>query len=247
MSKNILKGRTHITTQSGVRVKLSGVKEVAVDSLTKNDQQDRLYASLSAENRLNMTENIKRNGLLNPILIRDGKTVVDGHQRLFCVRQLKWETVPCIEILEPSPLPDDIEREIMMSCNEIRRGGTWDVKFRQEFYRDHPEIWAALTKKNPGGGRATATNGRIVGGLARLIVKVSNGRINIHTANNDIQSIRRIHQPKKPAYRFGIEARSLDKKKCEVKIRCLNIETAQAVEQAINKLETAQSKRGAQE
>lgn len=223
-------------------IMLSNVKEKKTRDLQTNPLQEALYRSLTPENMAVLVENIRTLGQLNPLLVR-GNVIIDGHQRHFAARQLNMESMDCIEVLSPSPMPNELEKILMMSVNEIRRGGEYDRKFRIDFYQNNPRIRRLLDQPfRP--GRPSIANGKELESLGKIIYEESNGRIPLTTSKNDITMIRKEKQrdrdrreSKSGSVPFKILTRSFDKRKHEVRVKCANEETARLIEAAIVRLE----------
>ena len=79
---------------------------------------------LSEAQHQDLTDSIKRFGLVDPLIInthKDRKNIlIGGHQRCKIAKELKYKTVPCVEV----SLTPDKERELNIRLN--RNTGEWD-------------------------------------------------------------------------------------------------------------------------
>lgn len=77
------------------------VKEISVAEILVEDRIRQDYGDLTE-----LEDDIKRLGLLYPLLINEKKRLLDGERRLICAKKLKWATIPCRII--PGLQPDDL-------------------------------------------------------------------------------------------------------------------------------------------
>ena len=79
---------------------------------------------LSEAQHQDLTDSIKRFGLVDPLIInthKDRKNIlIGGHQRCRIAKELKYKTVPCVEV----DLTPDKERELNIRLN--KNSGEWD-------------------------------------------------------------------------------------------------------------------------
>ena len=79
---------------------------------------------LSEAQHQDLTDSIKRFGLVDPLIInthKDRKNIlIGGHQRCRIAKELKYKTVPCVEV----DLTPDKERELNIRLN--KNSGAWD-------------------------------------------------------------------------------------------------------------------------
>lgn len=122
--------------------------------------------------------------------------IVCGHNRHTAAIAAGLERVPVQRIL--SPLTDALEREIMKSENDRRRGGNWSREEKEKVIREN--FGEAIAEDRRGGDRKSAKvkdqkfTEPLIGAdsnLAREIEKKSKGRIPEGTAKRLMTKIRK--------------------------------------------------------
>ena len=82
---------------------------------------------LSKTDYLDIKNSIKEFGLVDPIIINKHKDrkniIVGGHQRIRIAKDLKFDTVPCVEV----DLPYDKERELNVRLNKNTGSFDFDI------------------------------------------------------------------------------------------------------------------------
>ncbi len=183
-------------------IELSDVLYVATSTLVANPLND--YPPLASPEMAELVTDIKEKGILVPLISRPDGVIVCGHNRHRAALTAGLERVPVQRIL--SPLTDDLEREIMKSENDRRRGGNWSREEKEKFIREN--FGAAIEKASHGGdrkskgtdqgslnlekqdaARKTLDQGSV--NLAREIEKKSKGRIPAGTAKRLVAKIRK--------------------------------------------------------
>jgi hypothetical protein len=167
-------------------VELSDLLYVETQTLHANPLNT--YPPLVAEELAELVHDIKEKGVLVPLITRLDGTIVCGHNRHTAAIAAELARVPVQRIL--SPLTDDLEREIMKSENDRRRGGNWTAAKKEEFVREH--FGVELQASTHGGIRGNQyTGGQGSVNLAREIEKKSKGRIPEGTAKRLVAKIRK--------------------------------------------------------
>ena len=97
------------------------IKKMKIDDLIAAEYNPR---QLTEEQYKNLSDSIKRFGVVDPIIINKNKNrkniVIGGHQRINVCRKLKLKEIPCLEI----DLTYDEERELNIRLN--KNTGEWD-------------------------------------------------------------------------------------------------------------------------
>ena len=87
-----------------------------------------------------LVESLRNFGLVDPILVRRGDSmVVGGHQRLEAAKRLGMTEVPIVEL----DLSDEQAKALNVALNKI--GGTWDIPKLAELLASLPTDFQALT------------------------------------------------------------------------------------------------------
>lgn len=175
-------------------IELSDVLYVPTSTLSANPLND--YPPLAAPEMAELVTDIKEKGILVPLISRPDGVIVCGHNRHTAATAAGLERVPVQRIL--SPLTDDLEREIMKSENDRRRGGNWSREEKEKFIREN--FGEAIAEDRRGGDRKSAKvkdqklNSPLIGsgsGLADEIEKKSRGRISKASAKVIVAGMRK--------------------------------------------------------
>ncbi|EHQ04621.1 ParB domain protein nuclease [Leptonema illini DSM 21528] len=173
-------------------IELSDVLYVPTSTLVANPLND--YPPLAAPEMAELVTDIKEKGILVPLISRPDGVIVCGHNRHRAALTAGLERVPVQRIL--SPLTDDLEREIMKSENDRRRGGNWSRAEKEKFIREN--FGEAIAEDRRGGdhgnqytGGKSSLNFRQSETLAKSIEKKSKGRIPEGTAKRLVAKIRK--------------------------------------------------------
>lgn len=171
-------------------IELSDVLYVPTSTLSASPLND--YPPLAAPEMAELVTDIKEKGILVPLISRPDGVIVCGHNRHRAALTAGLERVPVQRIL--SPLTDALEREIMKSENDRRRGGNWSREEKERFIREN--FGAELTTDNRGLNRQaprkfTELSQTDSSSLARQIEKKSKGRIPEGTAKRLVAKIRK--------------------------------------------------------
>jgi ParB-like chromosome segregation protein Spo0J len=175
-------------------IELSDVLYVPTSTLSANPLND--YPPLAAPEMAELVADIKEKGILVPLISRPDGVIVCGHNRHTAAMAAGLERVPVQRIL--SPLTDELEREIMKSENDRRRGGNWSRVEKEKFIREN--FGEAIAEDRRGGDRKSAKakdqklNSPLIGsgsGLADEIEKKSRGRISKASAKVIVAGMRK--------------------------------------------------------
>jgi ParB-like chromosome segregation protein Spo0J len=115
------------------------------------------YAPLSDDELSELMEDIREKGIIVSLIakkIGNEMILLCGHNRRRAAARLKLPKVPVQLIL--SPLTPKLEKEIMHSENDLRRGGSWSKEKKIEFILEH--FGEDLSKDNRGGDRKSKTS-----------------------------------------------------------------------------------------
>ncbi len=132
------------------------------------------------------------------IITKPDGTIVCGHNRHRAAGEAGLERVPVQQIL--SPLSVELEKDIMKSENDRRRGGRWSKEQKEKFIKEN--FAQEMNRDNRGVNRSVSGkfNELSVAGsvdLAKKIEKQSRGKITSGTAKRIIADLRK-KAPKKP-------------------------------------------------
>lgn len=95
------------------------MKEVEIKELQPHMRNDEFFDDISGEKWTEFLESIKKNGVIEPVIISQDKVIVSGHQRVRACKELGIDKVPC-EIRQYEN-EDDILLELL-ETNLRRRG-----------------------------------------------------------------------------------------------------------------------------
>jgi hypothetical protein len=102
-------------------IELSDLIYVRLEDLKDNPLNE--YPPLSDAELVELTEDIKEKGILIALILKPDGTIVCGHNRKRAGINAGLERGPAQQIL--SLLTPELERDIMKSENDRRRGGHW--------------------------------------------------------------------------------------------------------------------------
>lgn len=155
------------------------------------------YPALPEEELAELESDIREKGILVPLIVKLDGVIVCGHNRKAAALRAGLKRAPVQQIL--SPLSAALEKDIMKSENDRRRGGRWSKEQKEAFIRENFE--AELTERKHGGARKRS--GRKNQGslnlekapegedLARKIEKKSRGQIPAGTAKRIVAGLRK--------------------------------------------------------
>lgn len=171
--------------------------EVEVDRIRPNPFQPR--GEFDPEALSELAASISRNGLLQPIVVRDvgeGFQIVAGERRFRAVRQLGWERVPIItralsdEQMLVVALVENLQRENLSALEEahgyqrlIDEFGMTQEDVGRHVGRDRSTVSNALRLLSlPAAVRDLIGSGRLSGGHGRAILTLPDARAQVEMA-----------------------------------------------------------------
>ncbi len=105
------------------------VTDVSVHQLKASEYNPR---KLPPQAEADLTESIKRFGLIDPIIVNSAKNrsniVIGGHQRLKIAKKLNHKTIPVVYVDLP-----DVKKEKELNLRLNRNTGQWDYELLKEF------------------------------------------------------------------------------------------------------------------
>ena len=197
-------------------IELSDILHLTLADLKDNPLNE--YPPLSDEELAELTEDIREKGILIALIVKQDGTIVCGHNRKRAGINAGLVRGPAQQIL--SELTPELERDIMKSENDRRRGGQWSKQQKEKFIRE--KFGAEIQKDNRGGDRksASAQDQKFTeplisneSNLARKIEKQSRGRITSGTAKRIIADMRKKTRKKPDSGSASLPAR--DRRRAE--------------------------------
>lgn len=173
-------------------IELSDILYLTLADLRDNPLNE--YPPLPDDELAELTEDIRQKGILIALIVKQDGTIVCGHNRKRAGIAAGLVRGPAQQIL--SELTPELERDIMKSENDRRRGGQWSKEQKEKFVTEN--FSAVIETTSHGGQRGNQhTGGQASMNLAREIEKKSRGRIAAGTASRIIADLRK-KTPKKP-------------------------------------------------
>jgi hypothetical protein len=102
-----------------MKLKLSEIYQIPVNSLKPNKKNIKFFHSETGAADKSLLEDIKRRGILVPLILKKDKTILAGHRRRLIAQHLKMKTVPGQYVLQR--LTDEQETEFIIKDNLLRR------------------------------------------------------------------------------------------------------------------------------
>ena len=168
-------------------IELSDILYLTLADLRDNPLNE--YPPLPDEELAELTEDIRQKGILIALIVKQDGTIVCGHNRKRAGIAAGLVRGPAQQIL--SELTPELERDIMKSENDRRRGGQWSKEQKEQFVR---EQFAAQIETTSHGGQRGNQHVKLSQGsvnLATEIEKQSRGRITSGTAKRIIADLRK--------------------------------------------------------
>lgn len=116
-------------------VKLTPIEYVAPRVLEPNERNP--YPALQPSELAELAADVKAKGVLVPCIAHPDGTLICGHNRREAAITAGLEAIPVQYVEKPSPVPEALEREIMKSENERRRGSAWSTAQQRAFILEH--------------------------------------------------------------------------------------------------------------
>lgn len=168
MSKEIEFRLTEIEEIEKKGIKLYDVQDINPE-LLKPNPDNKIFNPLSGKDYELLKEDIRERGIIDPLIIRQDKVLLTGHNRLRIALELKLKTIP-VRKIESGLKPKD-EKKFLVLDNLLRRqlSPTEKESLIQEFYKDE------ILEDNRGGDRKSLkkNDGKIKGEISPLIPKES--------------------------------------------------------------------------
>lgn len=175
-------------------IELSDILYLTLADLRDNPLNE--YSPLPDDELAELTEDIRQKGILIALIVKQDGTIVCGHNRKRAGIAAGLVRGPAQQIL--SELTPDLERDIMKSENDRRRGGQWSKERKEKFIRENFGDEIHVDKR--GGDRKSQNFNEGLKesqSLATRIEKQSRGKIAKGTADRLIADLRK-KTPKKP-------------------------------------------------
>lgn len=193
-------------------IELSDILHLTLADLKDNPLNE--YPPLSDEELAELTEDIREKGILIALIVKQDGTIVCGHNRKRAGINAGLVRGPAQQIL--SELTPELERDIMKSENDRRRGGQWSKQQKEKFIRENftPEIATdnrGLNRKDARKFTELSQTGSA--DLAKKIEKHSRGRITSGTAKRIIADMRKKTRKKPDSGSASLPAR--DRRRAE--------------------------------
>lgn len=168
MSKEIEFRLTEIEELEKKGIKLYDVQDINPE-LLKPNPDNKIFNPLSGKDYERLKEDIRERGIIDPLIIRQDKVLLTGHNRLRIALELKLKTIP-VRKIESGLKPKD-EKKFLVLDNLLRRQLSRAEKesLIHEFYKDE------ILEDNRGGDRKSLkkNDGKIKGEISPLIPKES--------------------------------------------------------------------------
>jgi len=194
MKQTAITEKTTAQKIARVGLEISDVFYVSPAKLKPNPLNE--YPPLDDDELAELVADIRAKGVIVPLLSRTDDVLICGHNRRAAALRAKLDRVPVQRVL--GELSPELERDIMRSENDRRRGGNWTKAKKEKFVQEN--FGAAIEKTGHGGRRGNQyTGGQGSMNLAREIEKKSRGKISEGTAKRIVSEIRKKKTGKKVA------------------------------------------------
>ena len=168
MSKEIEFRVTEIEELEKKGIKLYDVQDINPEMLKPNPD-NKIFNPLSGQDYERLKNDIRERGIIDPLIIRQDKVLLTGHNRLRIALELKLKTIPVRKV--ESGLKPKEEKKFLVLDNLLRRQLSPPEKesLILEFYKDE------ILEDNRGGDRKSPNKNdeKIKGEISPLIQKES--------------------------------------------------------------------------
>lgn len=168
MSKEIEFRVTEIEELEKKGIKLYDVQDINPEMLKPNPD-NKIFNPLSGQDYERLKNDIRERGIIDPLIIRQDKVLLTGHNRLRIALELKLKTIPVRKV--ESGLKPKEEKKFLVLDNLLRRQLSPPEKesLILEFYKDE------ILEDNRGGDRKSPKKNdeKIKGEISPLIQKES--------------------------------------------------------------------------
>jgi len=128
-------------------VKLTEINYVRIDELTEN-KNNKIFKTETKEYFQRLTDDIKKRGIIVPLIADVDGVLLAGHNRLQIAKELNFETIPVQYV--KGKLSDNEKSEFLIKDNVLRRHLTTQERF--DLYRKlYPDFDEKIKVENRGG------------------------------------------------------------------------------------------------
>lgn len=137
LTKAMANTTSTIEKQNGYE--LRSVQFISPQSLKVNSRSDEYFSELEGDERAKLVEDIRKRGVLVPLIAKLDNTLLAGHNRLSVALELGLRTIPVQYVV--TQLTEDEEREFIVKDNLLRRQLTLDdrLKLYRALYENFDE------------------------------------------------------------------------------------------------------------
>jgi ParB-like chromosome segregation protein Spo0J len=130
---------TTSTIQKQNGYELRSVQFIPPADLKINSRSDEYFSALEGDERARLVEDIRKRGVLVPLIAKLDNTLLAGHNRLSVALELGLRTVPVQYVV--TQLSEEEEREFIVKDNLLRRQLTLDdrLKLYRALYKNFDE------------------------------------------------------------------------------------------------------------
>ena len=100
-------------------MKLSAVKQVNVNKIKKNPLNAKYFDNVDGKEMTQLAEDIKKRGILVPLVMKSDGTLLAGHTRLLIAKSIGMKTVPVQMVM--GKIGNDEETQFIVKDNLLRR------------------------------------------------------------------------------------------------------------------------------
>lgn len=150
----------NIPASMKVKIPLSEIKSVRVDDLRPNPRNTLYFSQESTEYFTELEKDIRKRGIIVPLIAKEDGTLLAGHNRLEVARRVGLKFIPVQYVKEE--LSEEDEREFAVKDNLLRRQLSTDERFKLYTLLYGEEFTVLLS----GGGKS----GRPAAGETKLTI-----------------------------------------------------------------------------
>jgi ParB-like chromosome segregation protein Spo0J len=148
------------------KIPMTDVKQVSPAELRGNIKNKEYFGQESEQERQHLREDIRRRGIIVPLIAKRDGTLLAGHNRWLLAQELKLKYVPVQYVQEE--LTDEREREFIVKDNLLRRQLSAEKRMSlyQMLYPDFEETYLNPTTRSVGGRTKNTDSKRLT--IARI-------------------------------------------------------------------------------
>jgi ParB-like chromosome segregation protein Spo0J len=147
-------GERHVGSANGSRKRKSAdvyrVVWLPIDQVKPSPENVDIYGPIQHDEQMDaLIDSIRRRGLLaDPLRLTEDRYVISGHRRLYAIRQLGWEKVPCF-ITKGERRKDNVEYHKVLTEFNPQRIKTAGSLLREALLRDNDnaDTYAAIESR----------------------------------------------------------------------------------------------------